>query len=228
MPSNYKLHDLPNEDRPRERLQQVGADNLSQQELLALIIEKGRSGRNVLQLAQRLLFEFGSLAKLKQASLKELQSINGIGPATACKLKAAFCLGEKANNSSQVNGKKIINAEQVFEYLKSKFGTAKKEHFVLLTIDSRRCLIAQHIISIGTLNASLVHPREVFKPAIKDSAAGIVLAHNHPSGDLKPSHNDDQVTNKINQASKMMKIDLIDHLIITNQDYFSYREAQLI
>lgn len=228
MPSRYKLRDLPSKDRPRERLQQVGADNLSQQELLALIIEKGRSGQNVLQIAQELLVQFGSLSKLKQASLSELQAVKGIGFATACKLKAAFCLGEKAINDNQINGQKINNAQQVFECLKPKYGSAKKEHFLLLTIDTRRCLITQHTISIGTLNASLVHPREVFKPAIKDSAAGIILAHNHPSGDLKPSHNDDQVTTKIKQASKLIKIELIDHLIITSGNYFSYHEASLI
>lgn len=228
MPSVYKLHDLPDEDRPRERLQQVGADNLSQQELLAIIIEKGRAGNNVLQLAQKLLSEFGSLASIKQASLKELQKINGIGFATACKLKAAFCLGEKAVNYKQVKGRKIDNAQEIFEYLKSKYGSAKREYFLLMTIDTRRCLINRHIISIGTLNASLVHPREVFKPAIKDSAAAVVLVHNHPSGNLRPSKNDDEVTKKIDQASKLIKIDLLDHIIITKSNYFSYHEAGLL
>ncbi len=228
MPSQYKLRDLPSEDRPRERLEQVGPENLSHQELLALIIEKGRAGRNVLQLAQNLLAEFKGLANLKQASLTELQKINGIGFATACKLKAAFSLADKAVRSSAGNNWKVNRAEEVFGFLKSKYGPAKKEHFIMLTIDTRRCLINQHTISIGTLNASLVHPREVFKPAIKDSAAGIILAHNHPSGDLKPSANDDQVTHNIQQAGRLIKIDLIDHLIITENDYFSYREAELI
>lgn len=228
MPRVYKLRDLPSEDRPRERLQQVGADNLSQQEILALVIEKGQAGQNVLQLAQELLSQFGSLGNLKQASLKELQNVKGIGFATACKLKAAFCLGEKALNHTPINGQKINNSQAVFEYLKEKYGSAKKEHCLLMTIDTRHRLIKQHTVSIGTLNASLVHPREVFKPAIKDSAAGIILVHNHPSGDLKPSANDDQITEKIKQAAKLIKIDLIDHLIVTNNDYFSYHEAGLI
>lgn len=228
MPSNYKLRDLPSEDRPRERLQQVGADNLSQQEILALVIEKGQSGRNVLQLAQELLSQFGSLADLKQASLKELQMVKGIGFATACKLKAAFCLGEKALNPASINGQKIINSQAVYQYLKRKYGPAKKEYCLLMTINTRQCLINLHTISIGTLNASLVHPREVFKPAIKDSAAGIILVHNHPSGDLKPSANDDQITEKIKHAAELIKIDLIDHLIITDSNYFSYHEAGLI
>jgi len=224
----FTLHDLPQNERPRERLKKVGVDNLSLQELLALIIERGKRGENVLSVAQNLLAHFGSLAKIKEASLEELQKVKGIGFATACKLKAAFKLGEKALEYSEKYSQKIETPKDVFNLLKNELGDKKKEHFKLLSLNSRNKLISIDDISIGTLNASLAHPREVFLATIKHSAASIILVHNHPSGDPTPSKDDIEITKRIVEAGKILGIEVLDHIIITKTKVFSFKDKRLI
>jgi DNA repair protein RadC len=168
MKKSYTLHDLPQEERPRERLRKVGVDNLSLQELLALIIERGKKGENVLTIAQNLLSHFGSLTRIKGASIEELQKVKGIGFATACKLKAAFKLGEKTLAKPKRYGQKIETPKDIYELFKNELGDKKKEHFKILSLTSRNRIISIDDISIGTLTASLAHPREIFYPAIKN------------------------------------------------------------
>jgi DNA repair protein RadC len=201
MKKSFTVQDLPELERPRERLRKVGVDNLSLPELLALVIEKGKKGENVLAVAQNLLFHFGSLNKIKESSIEELQKVKGIGFATACKLKAAFKLGEKALTESEKYGQKIETPKDVFAILKNDLKNKKKEHFKLLSLNSRNYLINIDDISIGTLEASIIHPREVFYPAIKNSAATIILVHNHPSGDPTPSKDDIKITKRLIKAS---------------------------
>lgn len=228
MTKSFTIHDLPQNERPRERLRKVGIDNLSLQELLALIIERGKKGKNVLTIAQNLLAHFGSLEKIKEASLEELQKVQGIGFATACKLKAAFKLGEKALEQSEKYGQKVETPQDVFNLLKNELGNKKKEHFKLLSLNSRNNLISIDDISIGTLNASLVHPREVFLAAIEHSAASIILVHNHPSGDPELSEDDLEITKQLVEAGKILGIEVVDHIIITKTGFLSFKEKNLI
>jgi len=219
----FTLHDLPQEDRPRERLKKVGVDNLSIQELLALVIEKGRKGKSVLSVSQNLLARFGNLAKMKEASVEELQKVDGIGFATACKLKAALKLGEKALNKHNKYDYKITTPKEVFELLKNDLGSKKKEHFKILSLNTRKKLIGIDDISIGILDSSIAHPREIFKTAIQNSAASIILVHNHPSGDPTPSNDDIKMTERIIEAGKIMGIEIDDHVIISDNLFASLR-----
>jgi len=224
----YTVSDLPIEDRPRERLQKVGVDNLSTQELLALIIEKGGRGQTVLTLAQNLLAHFGNLQNIKNASLEELKKVKGIGFATACKLQAAFKLGEKAGLHITNFGEKIKKPETVFNLLKNEIGNKMKESFYILSLTTRNNLISVDKVSTGTLSASLAHPREVFLPAIKNSASTVIIVHNHPSGDTQPSEDDLDITKRLMEAGKILGIDLVDHIIISRTNFFSFKDKGLI
>jgi len=226
--SPYTIRDLPKEDRPRERLQEVGVDSLSIQELLTLIIERGQKGRNALTIAQNLLSHFGNLNKIKEASLEELREIKGIGFATACKLKAAFKLGEKAQVDYDRRNQKIETPKDVYDLLKHDLINKKREHFKLLSLTSRHRLINIDDISIGTLTANLVHPREVFTAAIANRAAQIILVHNHPSGDSEPSADDLKITKRLVETGKILGIEVVDHIIVTKNSYFSFADHQLL
>lgn len=224
----FNLKDLPAEERPRERLKKAGIDNLSLQELLALVIEKGQEGQNVLVVAQNVLASFGNLAKMKQASLEELQKVKGIGFATACKLQAAFKLGEKSLVFRDEQSGKIKTPEDIYNLLKEELVGKKKEHFKLLSLSAGSRIINIEDISVGTLNASLVHPREIFYSAIKNSAASIILVHNHPSGEASPSEDDIETTKRIIEAGKIMGIEVLDHIIIGREGFFSLKKNELI
>jgi DNA repair protein RadC len=219
----FTLHDLPQEDRPRERLKEVGVDNLSIQELLALVVEKGKKGKSVLSVAQTLLARFGNLAKMKEASVEELMEVKGIGFATACKLKAALKLGEKALNKHNKFDYQITTPKAVFDLFEKSLGNKKKEHFKILSLTTRKKLISIDDISIGILDGSLAHPREIFKPAIQNSAASIILVHNHPSGDPTPSNDDIKMTERLIEAGKIMGIEIDDHVIISDNLFASLR-----
>lgn len=228
MAKDFTLHDLPTEERPRERLKKVGVDNLSIQELLALIIERGKKGQNVLSIAQNLLANFGSLPKIKEASIEELQEVKGIGLATACKLKAAFKLGEKALTKYKRYGQKIESPEDVYNLLKQELADKKKEHFKILSLTSRNRLIGVDNVSTGTLDSNLAHPREIFRPAIQNTAASIILVHNHPSEDPEPSEDDLSITKRLVEAGKILGIEVVDHIIVTNNGFLSFKEKGLI
>jgi len=223
---SFTLHDLPQDERPRERLKKVGVDNLSIQELLALVIEKGGKKGNVLTIAQNLLARFGNLNKIKEASVEELQEIEGIGFATACKLKAALKLGEKALTKYKRYGYKITSPEDVFQLLKNEIGGKKKEHFRILSLTTRKKLISIDNISTGTLDSSIAHPREIFQPAIQDSAASVILVHNHPSGDPTPSEYDIILTERLIKVGKVLGIKVDDHVIITDESFVSLRSEE--
>lgn len=223
MIKQFTLRDLPTEDKPRERLKKIGVDNLSTQELLALIIEKGGRGQSVLVTAQNLLAHFGNLAKIREASIEELQKVKGIGFATACKLKAAFKLGEKALSGHKRYGEEIETSEDVYNLLKNILRDKKKEHFKLLSLTSKNRLISIDDISVGTLDVSLVHPREVFHSAIQNSAASVILVHNHPSGDPSPSDNDISFTKTLVRAGKILGIEVVDHIIIGNTSFVNLK-----
>ncbi|MEM5831547.1 MAG: DNA repair protein RadC [Candidatus Aenigmatarchaeota archaeon] len=226
MKKSFTVRDLPKEERPRERLVKYGESALSLQELLQIILRTGNKGESVVTLAQKLLVHFGNLQKLKEASIEELMSIKGIGLAKAVQIKAALELGRRAEITLERKQKKIISPQDVFKLMKSKLKDYSKEHFYIISLNSRNAIINE--ISIGTLNASLVHPREVFAEAIRQRANSIILVHNHPSGDPTPSKDDIKITKKLKEAGKILGIEVLDHIIITRNSYLSFKNKNLI
>ena len=223
----FTIKDLPEEERPRERLINFGERALSTQELLQIILGKGVSGESVALTAQKILSAFGSWEKIAQASLAELQLIRGIGLAKAAQIKAAFEIGRRLyTKSPSYKGKDLNSPKKVFNLIRSKLIDYSKEHFYLIALNSRMYSVAE--ISIGTLNRSLVHPREVFAEAIRSRAASIILVHNHPSGDPTPSKDDTILTQKLVAAGKVLGIEVTDHVIITKDNFFSFKAANLI
>jgi|SRR3989344_1069290 len=214
-----KIKDIPLENRPIERLQKDGIETLSKAELLAIILKTGNKNENVIDMCNKLLAKYENLSK---CSLKELQSIKGIGKVKASQILAIFELNKRISLS---NKKQIIkSAKDVFNYSFLKLNK-DKENFMVLYLDTKNKIIKDEIISIGTLNSSLVHPREVFKNAIKESANSIILVHNHPSGDPKPSEEDKRITKIIFNAGEMLSIKVLDHVIIGDNKWFSFREG---
>ncbi|MDD3160098.1 MAG: DNA repair protein RadC [Candidatus ainarchaeum sp.] len=207
-------------ERPRERMLKYGGENLSASELLAIILRVGNKNENVIEMSQRIISTF-SLSNLSELSIQELCSIKGIGVSKALSIKAIFEINKRVN----MEKKKIIkitNAKDVFDLMNPLISTKKQEHFYVLHLNSKNEIISYNLIAIGTLNSVLIHPREVFKIAIKESAQGIILVHNHPSGDPNPSLADKEITSKIEKASELIGIALLDHIIIGKEKWFSF------
>lgn len=227
----YTLHDLPAEERPRERLVKYGVESLSIQELLSLIFGRGVKGESIVNISQKLISNFSSLNKLSEVSIEELKEIKGLGLAKACQLKACFEISRrlKIENNLVKNKNKIIRKpEDLYSLLKEKILNFHKEYFLVASLDNRNKIISVDTISIGTLTSSLIHPRETFEVAIRNHAAGIIICHNHPSGELKPSEDDLFVTQNLIKAGKLLMIEVVDHLIITKDGYFSFKERKII
>ncbi len=227
--SSFTVHDLPKPERPRERLQRLGADALSSQELLALIIGRGIPKRSVMTIAQELLTRFGNVKAIGEATLEELTQIKGIGVAKAVQIKASFELGKREDlEPDGLPPYDIRNPEAVVKAVGASIKEKAKEHFKLILLNNRNRIICTSTVSVGTLNTSLVHPREVFKDAILHSAASVVLAHNHPSGDPEPSEDDMKITRKLVDSGKILGIEVLDHIIIGKNSFCSFREKGLI
>lgn len=228
-----RIAESPKQDRPRERLQQLGADKLKLADLLAILIRSGRPGESAVQAGEKIASRFyESLERLPDASLQELKSISPAVAQTAyCQIMAGIELGRRVAEAkyAKVIPCKITGSESARRYCEEQFSRlttdGHREEFHIITLDTKNQVITTHQISVGTLNASLVHPREVFKPAIKDSAASVILVHNHPSGDPSPSREDRQVTNKLEQAGQLLGIDVLDHIVLGTQDSCSLRES---
>lgn len=227
MSKAFTLHDLPFEERPRERLVAFGEQALSAQELIQLLLGRGVAGESVAVTAQKLLTQFGSLQKLRQASIEELSSIKGIGIAKAAQIKAACEIGRRISTQAMpYKGKELTDPEKVFRLIKSKLNEYRKEHFFIIPINSRNYSIAE--VSVGTLNASMVHPREVFSEAIKARAASVIFAHNHPSGDTEPSAEDLTITKRLAEAGRILGIEVLDHIIVTKNTFLSFKQKGLM
>jgi len=212
-----KIKDQPIDFRPREKLSRLGSENLSQEELLAIIISTGTKGKNAIQVGKELIKKFGD--NLLNTSIEDLCGVKGLGKVKAIKLKAAFEIGLRYANA--ISGKVLINSSKDVFILLNEYIYKKQEHFLLLTLNARNQLISKKVITIGTLESSLFHPREIFAESISDRASKIIVAHNHPSGNLEPSQNDILMTRKIREAGEVLGIDLVDSVIISEEGYKS-------
>ena len=221
-----KIKDLPKSDRPREKLIAKGAENLKDSELLAILLRTGTTGKNVIEIASQILSKY-SKKRLLQMTYDDLSKISGIDSAKATTLLAAFELSKRALEVNDTNLPVINTAKDAVAQL-SDMRDLKKEHFVVLYLNAKNQLVHKETISMGTLNANLVHPREVFEPALKYSAAQIIAAHNHTSGDPKPSEDDLEVTKRLTEAGKMMGIEIMDHVIVSKNSHFSFKEEKLL
>ena len=221
-----KIKDLPKSDRPREKLIAKGAENLKDPELLAILLRTGKVGKNVIEIASQILGKY-SKKRLLQMTYEDLSKISGIDSAKATTLLAAFELSKRALEVNDTNLPTIVTPKDVVAQL-TDLRHNKKEHFVALYLNARNQLVHKETISMGTLNANLVHPREVFEPAVRYLAAQVVIAHNHPSGDPKPSDADLEITKRLAEAGKMMGIEVVDHIIVTKNSFLSFKEEHLI
>ena len=220
-----RIKDIPQEERPKEKLMYAGAESLSTSELLALIIRTGNSNKSAVQLAEDVLaYSAKELGSLREADVQELTEIDGIGSTKACSIVASLELARRLlareSDESRISMK---NPESVANLLMEDMRELKQEHLVALLLNAKCEIESRITVSIGELTSTVVHPREVFRPAIRNGAAGIILAHNHPSGDPTPSQDDIQSTKRIMEVSKLVGIRLLDHLIIGDGRYISLR-----
>jgi len=228
MKKSFTIHDLPISERPRERLQKLGVEALSAQEILALILGRGIAGESVMTTTQRLLSQFGNLKGIASASVEELSQVKGIGVAKASQIKAAFELANRLEGYSEAGEKPIVKTpEDVVGLVRGRLSGKKKEYFLALLLDTRNQLVKVAEISVGSLDTSIVHPREVFKEAISASAASVIFVHNHPSGNSEASEDDIELTKRLTQAGEIMGIDVLDHVIIGDKQHLSLKREGL-
>lgn len=217
------LHSLKKVDLPREKLARYGVKKLTDKELLAILLGSGIKGLNVLELSQKILTVIKKKG-ISRITLDNLLDIKGLGKAKASQVISVI---ELANRFTSEQTAEVLSPEDILNMC-SDFKSSRKEHFVVFYIDTQNRLIERSIISIGILNSSLVHPREVFEPALKLSAASVIFAHNHPSGDTKPSSEDREVTKRLLEAAKILGIGVNDHVIVSNKGYFSFAQNNLL
>jgi len=219
-----KIKDLPDSSKPRERFLKHGKEALSDAELFAIILRTGNKQENVVDMSNRLIKEY-SLEKLYDCSLKELQNIKGIGPSKAMQILAMGELGKRYNNSKSPI-KKITSSKDVYVHFKERLKNKKQEHFYVLLLNNQNIIIKEELISKGVLDSAILDPREVFKPAIKNSSAKIILIHNHPSGNPNPSREDIEITKILIESGNLLRIKILDHIIIGGEEYWSWIENQ--
>lgn len=222
-----KIKDIPKVDRPREKLIKSGPGFLKDHELLAILLGTGTKGKNVLEVAQDILLNFPK-KKLLGLNFDQFKKINGIGPAKATQILAAFEFAKRVLEVDSSNTLPIIQTTKDIIAQVSYLREHKKENFVVLYLNSRYELLAKETISVGTLNASLVHPREVFGPVAQYFASQVILAHNHPSGNSEPSEDDLDLTKRMVESGKILGIEVFDHVIISNSNSFSFKDKKLI
>ncbi|CAG5092421.1 DNA repair protein RadC [Thermobacillus xylanilyticus] len=218
------LRDIPREDRPRERMMIDGAEALSDAELLAILLRTGTRNESAVNLANRILRECGGLRQLVDMSIAELTNIRGVGPAKAVQLRAGIELGRRLARRAASDRPAIRKPEDAAKLVMEDLRSELKEHFVCLFLNTKNQVLARETLSVGTLNASLVHPREVFRAAIKRGSASIICLHNHPSGDPTPSPEDIALTRRLQEAGALIGIDVLDHIVIGDGRFISLKE----
>jgi DNA repair protein RadC len=225
------IKEWPEDERPREKMLNKGATTLSDAELLALVLRSGDSGskQSAIDLGRELIKHFsGNLRELGSADVRELCAIKGVGLAKATSIKAAFTLASRYQARKLERLDRFTSPKQVFDYFHHEFRDSRKEYFLVLLLDGKNRIIRRVQISEGSLNQSIVHPREVFSPAVKESAAAIILVHNHPTGDPTPSSEDNAITRRLKEAGELMGIAVLDHIIVGDGDYVSFVERGLL
>ncbi|MCW8966808.1 MAG: DNA repair protein RadC [Candidatus Pacearchaeota archaeon] len=222
-----KIKNIIKEERPRERLMRHGPETLSSAELLAIILGNGSKKENVLILANRILSEY-NFNEISNLKITDLTRIFGIGKVKACKIISCFELGKRANSFSPEKKKVINSSKDVYRFFGASMENLKKENFKVIFLDSRKRIINEETIFIGSLNASIIHPREIFDLAIRYYSAGIILIHNHPSGEPSPSDEDIKITKQLVSCGKILDIEIVDHVIIGDKKFFSFVENRLI
>jgi DNA repair protein RadC len=223
----YTIKQLPPELRPRERLLEAGPSALSDGELLGLLFGIGSREKTAVELAGEVISEAGGLHGLYDVSVHELMQVNGIGEAKACIILAAVELGRRIGQVRNPGRPVVSSPADVERLLRGRIANLDRENFVVLLLNTKNEVIETSTVSVGTLGASLVHPREVFKPAVRASAASVILAHNHPSGKVEPSREDREVTRRLGEAAEILGIEVLDHLIV-GDGYFSMKEHGML
>ena len=227
-PHSATIKEMPWDLRPRERLLNDGAGNLSEIELLAILLGSGSRETNVLDLSAQILTRFDNLRLLVDATVEELSQIKGVGPAKACKIKAALELARRLSRFSGAVPAQINSPDDAAQMVMESLRGLDREHFWSMLLNTKNRVITIDKVSIGTLNASNVHPRELFRTAIKRSAAAVILVHNHPSGDATPSKDDLAVTKRLCDAGRLIGIEVLDHIIIGDNKYISIKSEGLM
>jgi DNA repair protein RadC len=222
--NSLTMREVPNEERPRERMLQYGSQALSNAELLAILLRTGTYSESAVTLAQRILSECGDFRSLVDMSKDQLTQIKGIGNAKALQIQASIELGRRLARSTHNEAVTIRSPESVANLMREELRYLQKEHFVCLFLNTKNHVIGQETLSMGSLNASIVHPREVFRAAIKRSSASIICVHNHPSGDPTPSPEDIQLTHRLVEAGSIIGIEVLDHIIIGDFKFVSLKE----
>lgn len=229
MRKSFTISDLPPQERPRERLINLGPQALSISELIAIILERGISGESILSTSQKIISRFGSLQNLQNATLEDLQTIKGLGLAKACQLKACFEIAHRLETPLvSKTAQYPITSNSLYQLLRPKISRFKKEHFIVISIDIKQKIIGLDTISIGHLTSSVVHPRETLSTVIGHHASSFIIAHNHPSGDPEPSEKDIEITKIIFEAGQNLSITMLDHLIICPTSFFSFSQNQVL
>jgi DNA repair protein RadC len=220
----------PEDERPREKLLKQGAESLSEAELLALIIGTGSpsTGQSAVDLGRQLIKEFGTLRELASAPVAEIRMLKGTGVAKASAIKASLEIASRLNTERLINGERFTSPEQVFRHYHHQLRDRRKEYFMALLLDGKNRILREVRISEGSLNQSLVHPREVFCPAVRESAAAIILVHNHPSGDPTPSREDREITRRLKDAGEIMGVKVLDHIIIGDGAFISFTSQGML
>jgi len=230
--SQLKIREMPQQERPREKLLARGADALTDSELIAILLRTGVPGANAVEVARQLLERYKSLAGLSRCTAKELSKIGGIGQTKALELVAAFNLGKRLARET-LSTKKLDSPDLIHALLGAEMRMLRKESLRVVLLDTRYHLIRIEEVSVGSVNESIAHPRDVFRPALVYSAYAVIVVHNHPSGDASPSQADHSLTRRLAEAAELMQIKLLDHIIIGapadgNAGYFSFREAGVL
>src|SRR5207247_3581979 len=227
-----KIREMPEEERPREKLARQGPAALTTPELIAILVRTGVAGANAVEVARQLLERYGSLTGLSRCSVQELSEIKGIKFAKAVQLVAAFGLGQRLARET-LSKQKLDSPELVAELVGPEMRRLRTESLRVILLDTRYRLLHIQEVSVGSLNESIAHPREIFRPAITYSAYAVIVVHNHPSGDASPSQTDHSLTRRLAEAAELLQIKLLDHIIIGapsegNPGYFSFKEAGVL
>lgn len=228
MEKAIKIMDLPKNERPRERLLRYGVENLSNSELLAIILRSGSKKENIITLSSRIIKERGGLSGLLNSTIDDFINLHGIGEAKAAQLIAISELSKRFKSYKDGDEYKISQPKDAAEFVMEEMRSLKQEHLKVVMLNTKNTVIFVKDVSIGSLNSSIVHPREVFCDAIKRNSASIVICHNHPSGDPSPSNEDINITYRLKDCGKLLGIDLLDHIIIGNGRYTSLKEKGIL